>query len=88
MSDDVVPYAGLRLRGEKLSIGSPSPASADVSVRDLAAACREAIGTATIVTARVVPGLLPAVSFCGVIALWVAPARLLSRYPPGQLLDA
>ncbi len=54
-------YVSLPLHGEKVSIGSRSPASIN---------------------------LWPAISLCGVVLLWGAPALLLSRYQPDQLLDA
>lgn len=43
MSDDVMPYAGLPLRGEKVSIASPRLAPVDVTIRDMAATGRETI---------------------------------------------
>ena len=88
MSDDVVHYSGVLLRGEKISIGSPTPAPTSLSVRDAAAAGRDFIGIVTTSLARLAPAFWPAVSVCGVVALWGAPALLLSRHSPAQLFDA
>lgn len=101
MSDDVMPYAG-RLRGEKVSIATPTLAPVDVTIRDIAAAGRDIaaagrdwMGSAVVTGqaligegARWVPSLRPTLALCGAIALWVAPALLLSRYQPEQLFDA
>lgn len=85
MSDDVIPYSGVLLRGEKISIGSPSPVSTSHTVRAVAAAGRYFMATATTTVARATPALWPAASVCGVVALWVAPALLLCRYAPEEL---
>ncbi len=88
MSDDVMPYAGLPLRGEKVSIGSPSPVSASQSLYAATAASREFFRATTPVVGQAASTLRPAVSLCGTLALWIAPALLLSRYTPEQLFDA
>jgi hypothetical protein len=86
MSDEAIPYADPPLRGEKVSIGSPAPA--DLSMGATAAAGHEFIRMAVAVVARAAPALWPAVSLCGAVALWSAPALLLSRYAPDDLFDA
>jgi hypothetical protein len=95
MSDDVMPYAGMSLRGEKVSIATPPLAPVDVTIRDMAAVGRDWIGAATVLGkravlegARWVPALGPGLALCGAIVLWAAPALLLSRYQPEQLFDA
>jgi len=88
MGQGVMRYADLSLRGEKVSISPPSPASLSQSLRAATAAGRDFIRTATPVMARAVSTLWPAVAFCGVVALWAAPALLLSRYPVDELSSA
>jgi hypothetical protein len=95
MSDDVMPYAGVPLRGEKVSIPTPSLAPVDVTIRDMAAVGRDWIGSAIVAGkaalaegTRRAPALGPGLAVCGAIALWAAPALLLSRYQPAQLFDA
>jgi hypothetical protein len=95
MSDDVMPYAAMSLRGEKVSIATPRLAPVDVTIRDMAAVGRDLMGVATVAgkTAIVegaswVPALGPGLALSGAVALWAAPALLLSRYQPEQLFDA
>jgi hypothetical protein len=95
MSDDVMPYGGMSLHGEKVSIATPRLAPVDVTIRDMAAVGRDWMATATVAgkmvvaeRARWVPELGPGLALCGAVALWAAPALLLSRYQPEQLFDA
>ena len=88
MGQDVMSYGGLSLRGEKVSIGSPPPAALSRSVRTAAAAGRDFIQTAIPVMARAASRLWPAVALCGVVALSIAPALLLFRYPLDELTNA
>ena len=88
MSDDVMRYADLPLRGEKVSIGSPSTTSASQSLQAAATASRKLLRAATPVITQATPALWPALSCAGALALWIPPALLLPRYQPDQVLDA
>ncbi len=89
MSDDVIPYTDLPLRGEKVSIASPSLSATDISGRDAAAAGFDFLRRlASAIAKRPAPAFWPAVSLCGALILWSAPALLLARYQPEQLFDA
>ncbi len=95
MSDEVMPYARMSLRGEKVSIATPRLAPVDVTIRDVAAAGRDWMDSAATAgktaiqeAGRWVPALRPGLALCGAIALWAAPALLLSRYQPEQVFDA
>jgi hypothetical protein len=82
MSDDVIPHAGLR--GEKLSIDSPYNIPAEISAWEAAAAGLDLLRRAV---ERQVRAFASALSMCAALALWSAPALLLFRYTPEQLLD-
>lgn len=95
MSDEVMPYAGMRLRGEKVSIATPRLAPVDVTLRDMAAVGRDWVDAAAIAGKRAMvegtrraPRLWPGFALSGAVVLWAAPVLLLSRYQPEQLFNA
>ena len=79
MSDYLMPYADLPLRGEKVS---------SQSVGATTAASRDFIRTAVPVVSRAASTLWPVISVCGVVVLSAGPALLLFRYSSDQLFDA
>ena len=83
MSDDVVHYPGFPLRGEKISIASPSITRPGITVEG-------AIGRGlhVIKSFGERPSAFGAVFLLGgSVALWSAPALVLFQYSPAQILD-
>ncbi len=83
MSDRSVSYAELPLKGEKVSIASPSiaPGSASLAVANTSIALLKWMA-ANGAAASWGAGFL-----CVAVASWAAPALLLYRYSPEQLFD-
>ncbi|HEV3177098.1 MAG TPA: hypothetical protein VGZ72_13990 [Stellaceae bacterium] len=84
MSEDVIRYSALPLTGDKVSIASPSVAVGNASLEATHAGLtlfRALIGCAALACEG-------AASLCGAVCLWAAPALLLYRYGPDQILDA
>jgi len=82
MSDQSVSYAQLSLKGEKVSIASPSIAPGSTSLT--AANASIAFLKWMIANAAVPWGVG---SLCVAVASWAAPALLFYRYSPEQLFD-
>jgi len=83
MSDQSVSYAQLSLKGEKVSIASPSIAPGSASL----AAANASIGLFKWIIANGATAPWGVGSLCVAVASWVAPALLLYRYSPEQLFD-
>src|SRR5260370_20559433 len=83
MSDQSVSYAELPLKGEKVSIASPSIAPGSASL----AAANASIGLFKWMIANAAAAPWGVGSLCVAAALWAAPAILLYRYSPDQLFD-
>ena len=83
MSDQSVSYAQLSLKGEKVSIASPSIAPGSTSLT--AANASIALLKWMVANGTIVPWGVG--SLCVAVALWAAPALLLYRYSPDQLFD-
>jgi len=83
MSDQSVSYAQLSLKGEKVSIASPSIAPGSTSLT----AANASIDLLKWVVANGAVAPWGVGSLCVAVALWAAPALLLYRYSPDQLFD-
>jgi hypothetical protein len=83
MSDQSVSYAELPLKGEKVSIASPSiaPGSASLAAANISVDLLKWV----VESGAVAPWGVG--SLCVAVALWAAPALLLYRYSPDQLFD-
>lgn len=84
MPDDVVHYPGFPLRGEKVSVASPSFVRPEITIHGGIGASLQFIKSF---------GERPSASggvllLCGAVAMWSAPGLVLFRYSPGQLFDA
>jgi hypothetical protein len=83
MSDQSVSYAQLSLKGEKVSIASPSIAPSSTSLT--AANASIAFLKWMVANGTIIPWGVG--SLCVAVASWAAPALLLYRYSPDQLFD-
>ena len=90
MNDDLASYPALALRGEKVSIASPSMTAHYPSwhaVDPALETVRTKIATIGTEIARGAdPITRPTLFFCLALLLWGAPALVLLRYSPNQLL--
>ena len=83
MSDQSVGYAELPLKGEEVSIASPSIAPGSASL----AAANASIGLLKWMIANGATAPWGIGPLCFAVASWAAPALLLYRYSPDQLFD-
>ena|SRR5690349_11348695 len=83
MGDQSISYAELPLRGDKVSIASPSIAPGSASL----AASNAKFDLVKWMVADRAAAPWSVGSFCVAVVLWAAPGLLLYRYSPEQLVD-